>query len=215
MLERRVEPRPHRRGARGVCLRRGPDGHGGARRLCAQVRRRDDGVPAPLDACDMIDPMVDRKSVTTSIAQFWAYEQRKLTAAPRDDAACRRSAARSSSGSTTRASSSAATLPIRAPVVFADEKASSSATSNSLPPTPENLDAGGARPFSLAASLTRTRLRSSSARRRLLSTDNPSVLAGLRPGVPSSLTRPRNLAQSPAIRHDPSSSKTKCARRRT
>ena len=66
-------------------------------------------IPALLDACDTIDPMIDRKSMTTCVAQFRGYEQRKLTAAPRDDAACRRSAARSSAGLTTRSSSTAAT----------------------------------------------------------------------------------------------------------
>ena len=37
--------------------------------------------------------MIDRKSMTTCVAQFRAYEQRKLTAAPRDRAVWRRSAA--------------------------------------------------------------------------------------------------------------------------
>ena len=41
-------------------------------------------IPALLDACDTIDPMIDRKSMTTCVAQFRGYEQRKLTAAPRD-----------------------------------------------------------------------------------------------------------------------------------
>ena len=41
-------------------------------------------VPALLDACDMTDPMIDRKSMMTYIAQFRAYEQRKRLAAPRD-----------------------------------------------------------------------------------------------------------------------------------
>ena len=66
-------------------------------------------IPALLDACNTIDLMIDRKSMMTYIAQFREYEQRKLTAAPRDDAACRLFAARSIAGLTTRSGSTAAT----------------------------------------------------------------------------------------------------------
>ena len=59
-------------------------------------------VPAQLDACDMVDPMVVRKSMMTYIAQFQVYEQ--LKRARRGTTATRqRSTARKSVGSSTRA----------------------------------------------------------------------------------------------------------------
>ena len=79
-------------------------------------------IPALLDACDMIDPMVDHRSVTTSIAQFRAYDQQKRAAARdhRNTATTHRSQERLVDDPS-EFQRCDARAPIRAPVVFDEE----------------------------------------------------------------------------------------------
>ena len=156
-------------------------------------------IPALLDACDIIDPMVDHKSMMTYITQFRAYEQLKRSAV-RDHGDPATICRLRSAGSIVRANFSVATTPASPSVLPSSSTRpimpSSTPKSNALLPTRARPTAAGANLFSPPASLTRTQLPDWCGHRWSFSTDSPPLVAGLPSGVRSSMKKRRPLCLS-------------------